>query len=210
MFNGFENIEDLLLPHAPYTFAGRLTETALVWNPLGQRVSNPFLSQEVKRQWLIHGEVDPRQWNLYAASHKEFFDVTLCNSYYAYLQYILTGKKSPIWAIPLGSYQYIPSLTSHLVKGPHHLYSFYFKKEGVGVDVRTFMCFKEIDFGFVGDVWRQNLLWGGRLGLDLTFNLLEDNHLHGSAGSGFKTAGTFPGYSQGPEKYLKWNVQLDF
>ena len=72
------------------------------------------------------------------------------------------------------------------------------------------MCFKELDFGFVGDVWRQNLLWGGRLGLELTFNFLKDNHLHGTAGSGFKTLGTLPGHSQGKEKYLKWGVQLDY
>ncbi len=220
IFNGFENIEDLLVPYAKKTILGRVVETTLVWNQLGSQLSTQDVSFEVKKQWLIQGEVDPRQWNLYAASQSNKFDMTLVNSYYSYANYLITGRKTEIWAIPLGSCKYIPSLSSYsapygdeygisnLIKANRRLYSFYFKKGensyGGGLAIASLMRFKRADFDFVGDVWQQPHLTGGRLGVKFIFNFLENDMLQIETGGGFKTAGYLPGHANraGGDIYL--------
>ena len=213
IFNGLENIEDLLVPNAKNSVLGRFAETTLIWNVLGAEASTPELSEALKKRWLIQGEVNPRQWILYAKTQRKetLLDITLMNSCYSYLRYLITGKRSPIWSIPIGSYRYLPSIAfygseygiSNLLKGPDRLYSFYFKKNGAGVDITSLMRFKQVDFGLAGDLWRQPDLWGARLGLGLTFNLLQDGALQAQTETGFKTPGNLPGYSSDADNYIK-------
>ena len=226
IFNGLENIEELLLPQAKESVAGRVAETTLVWNILGSHAATPEVSEALRKEWLIQGRVNPRQWGLYASGQPQVVDLTLVNSCYSYVKYLINGKQSPIWTIPLGSYHYIPSLATYkapygvehgissLLKGPERLYSFYIKKGeasyGGGFNSASLMKFKEIDFGFMGDVWHQRDRWGGRLGLELTLNFFEDGHLQAEAGSGFKTAGYLPGYDNSSQGYIESSIKWKY
>ncbi len=179
---------------------GRIAETTLLWNPLGMEASNADMALAVQKRWLIQGELNPRQWLFYAGNYKKepFLDVTFMNSCYSYFSYLVNGKTTPLWYVPLGEWRYLPSITSsrmtHLLKGPTRLYAFYLKKDRGGLDITSLMRFKEIDFNVGGDVWHESNLWGAKVEVEMIFNLFQIE-------TGFKTPG---------DLYLKANSQFSY
>ena len=105
-------------------------------------------------------------------------DPTLYNSFYSFFRYLIKGDNAPMWAIPIGSYRYIPSLTTYFapygveygmlnfLKNDRKLYIFYLKGGkmgnrqygGAGLEVMPVINTEQVEIGFCGDIWRQPLL----------------------------------------------------
>ncbi|MBP9841955.1 MAG: hypothetical protein KBC64_05985 [Simkaniaceae bacterium] len=105
-------------------------------------------------------------------------DPTLYNSFYSFFKYLIKGDNAPLWSIPIGSFRYIPSVTTYLapygveygilnfLKHENDLYYFYIKGGqmgnrqygGAGIELMPLIRTEQADIGLCVDVWRQPLL----------------------------------------------------
>lgn len=105
-------------------------------------------------------------------------DPTLYNSFYSFFRYLIKGESAPVWAIPIKSYRYIPSLTTYLspygieygilnfLKKEKTLYFFYLKGGamggrrygGGGLEIFPLISTRQVDLGLASDLWNQPLL----------------------------------------------------